>query len=110
MVYTCEALVTYSVVAKQGKNDSEYEKNQIVGDELRGKIREGLKSRNCVLYQEIETAFFAKFKLNQLTKGHLHELLSNFFEELKNEYDSNDQTEIYVVAMAKDLGLVKFSL
>lgn len=110
MAYTCEALVTYSVVAKQVKNDSEYEKNQRVGDELRSKIREELESRGCVFYQKIETAFSAEIELNQMTKSHLRAVLRDFFGKLKNKYDSNDQAEIYVVAMAQDLGLVEFSL
>lgn len=110
MAYTCEALVTYSVVAKQGKNKSEYEKNQRVGGELRSKIREELESENYVFYQEIETAFSGSFTLNVESKTFFETKLARIFDSLKCQYDSNDQTEIYVVAMAKDLGLVKFSL
>lgn len=110
MAYTCEALVTYSVVAKQGKNDSESEKNQRVGDELRGKIREGLRSSGVVFHQGIETAFSGSFTLDVESKLFFETKLARIFDSLKCQYDSNDQTEIYVVAMAKDLGLVEFSL
>ncbi len=112
MICTCNTLVTYSVVAKEGESSTESIENQKVADNLRSKIRQEFVSQDFEFYPEIETAFSGSFTFDKKEKSYLHSEVLSAFRDIKNEYDSDNQADIYVVVMAadEDLDLIQFSL